>query len=84
MYSCISIKITWKTWYNTKKKSSYKEQCTIKVKKYLNEITGIQGYIYREYARTLKVKKVYEKTMDSDFFEKCFKEMFLKNLKKIK
>ena len=72
---------------------------------YIDE-TGIQGYIYREYARALKGKKVYEKisgkkyhrinivagkcgdkiisplvyekTMDSDFFEKWFKEMFLK------
>ncbi len=51
-----------------------KEQCPIKVRKYLNEIkdvskkdivyideTGIQGYIYREYGRALKGKKVYDK-----------------------
>lgn len=94
-----------------KKTTSYKNQCQVKVKKYLNEIkdipqndivyideTGIQGYIYREYARALKGKKVYakiavkkyqminivavkcgekiisplmyEKIMDSKFFEK--------------
>ena len=105
--------------YNTKKKTtSYKEQCKEKVNKYLNEIknfseedivyideTGIQGYIYREYARAIRGKKVYDKIpgkkykrtnivagkcgdkiisplvydkiMDSKFFEKWFKEMFL-------
>ena len=61
--------------YNTKKKTtSYKEQCKEKVNKYLNEIknfseedivyideTGIQGYIYREYARAIRGKKVYDK-----------------------
>ena len=61
--------------YNTKKKTtSYKEQCIEKVKKYLNEIknfreedivyideTGIQGYVYREYARAIRGKKVYDK-----------------------
>ena len=61
--------------YNTKKKTtSYKEQCREKVKKYLNEIknfreedivyideTGIQGYVYREYARAIRGKKVYDK-----------------------
>ena len=75
LHSCSSIKSAQKTWYNTKKKTtSYKEQCPIKVKKYLNEIkdiskddivyideTGIQGYIYREYGRALKGKKVYDK-----------------------
>ena len=105
--------------YNTKKKTtSYKEQCIEKVKKYLNEIknfreedivyideTGIQGYVYREYARAIRGKKVYDKIpckkykrtnivagkcgdkiisplvydkiMNSKFFEKWFKEMFL-------
>ena len=71
---------------------------------YIDE-TGIQGYIYREYARTLRGKKVYdkipgkkykrtnivagksgdkiisplvyEKIMDSEFFEVWFKDMFL-------
>ncbi|MFQ9067291.1 MAG: transposase [Romboutsia timonensis] len=84
--------------YNTKKKTtSYKEQCKEKVNKYLNEIknfseedivyideTGIQGYIYREYARAIKGKKVYDKIMDSKFFEKWFKEMFLNEVEKNK
>ena len=110
--------------YNTKKKTtSYKEQCKEKVNKYLNEIknfseedivyideTGIQGYIYREYARAIRGKKVYDKIpgkkykrtnivagkcgdkiisplvydkiMDSKFFEKWFKEMFLNEVEK--
>ena len=78
---------------------------------YIDE-TGIQGYIYREYGRALKGKKVYdkiagkkyhrinivagkcgdkiisplvyEKIMDSEFFEKWFKEMFLKEIKENK
>ena len=78
---------------------------------YIDE-TGIQGYIYREYGRALKGKKVYdkitgkkyhrinivagkcgdkiisplvyEKIMDSEFFEKWFKEMFLKEVKENK
>ena len=108
-----------KTKYNTKKKTtSYKEKCQEKVDKYLNEIkdldkndivyideTGIQGYIYREYARAFRGKKiydkipgkkykrtnivagkcgdkiiaplVYDKIMDSEFFEEWFKVMFL-------
>ena len=112
--------------YNTKKKTtSYKEQCKEKVNKYLNEIknfseedivyideTGIQGYIYREYARAIRGKKVYDKIpgkkykrtnivagkcgdkiisplvydkiMDSKFFEKWFKEMFLNEVEKNK
>ena len=97
--------------YNTKKKTtSYKEQCKEKVNKYLNEI--IQGYIYREYARAIRGKKVYDKIpgkkykrtnivagkcgdkiisplvydkiMDSKFFEKWFKEMFLNEVEKNK
>ncbi len=101
-----------------KKTTSYKKQCPKKVEKYLDEIkdfkkeyiiyideTGIQGYIYREYARAVKDKKiydkiqgkkykrtsivsgkccnkiisalVYEKTMTSEFFEKCFKYICL-------
>ena len=93
--------------------------------KYLNEIknfseedlvyideTGIQGYIYREYARAIRGKKVYDKIpgkkykrtnivagkcgdkiisplvydkiMDSKFFEKWFKEMFLNEVEKNK
>lgn len=96
-----------------------------KNKKYLNEIkyfkeedivyideTGIQGYIYREYARAVRGKKVYDKIpgkkykrinivagkcvdkiisplvydkiMDSEFFEKWFKEMFLKEVEENK
>mgnify|MGYP000556614140 CR=1 FL=1 len=68
-----------------------------KVNKYLNEIknfseedivyideTGIQGYIYREYARAIRGKKVYDKIMDSKFFEKWFKEMFLNEVEKNK
>ena len=112
--------------YNTKKKTtSYKEQCKEKVKKYLNEIknfreedivyideTGIQGYVYREYARAIRCKKVYDKIpgkkykrtnivagkcgdkiisplvydkiMDSKFFEKWFKEMFLNEVEENK
>ena len=108
-----------KTKYNTKKKTtSYKEKCQEKVDKYLNEIkdldkndivyideTGIQGYIYREYARAFRGKKIYDKVpgkkykrtnivagkcgdkiiaplvydkiMDSEFFEEWFKVMFL-------
>ena len=78
---------------------------------YIDE-TGIQGYIYREYGRALRGKKVYdkisgkkyhrinivagkcgdkiisplvyEKVMDSEFFEKWFKEMFLKEVKENK
>ena len=78
---------------------------------YIDE-TGIQGYIYREYGRALRGKKVYdkisgkkyhrinivagkcndkiisplvyEKVMDSEFFEKWFKEMSLKEVKENK
>ncbi|MGL5507932.1 MAG: IS630 family transposase [Paraclostridium sp.] len=64
-----------KTRNNTKKKTtSYKEQCPEKVEKYLAEIkdmpkediiyideTGIEEYIYREYARAPKGEKVYDK-----------------------
>lgn len=64
-----------KTGNNTKKKAtSYKEQCPKKVEKYLEEIrdipkediiyldeTGIDEYIYREYARAPKGEKVYAK-----------------------
>ncbi|MGL5085473.1 MAG: IS630 family transposase [Clostridium sp.] len=60
---------------NTKKKTtSYKEQCPEKVEKYLSEIsgipkediiyldeTGIENYIYREYARAPRGEKVHAK-----------------------
>nr|WP_288306570.1 IS630 family transposase [uncultured Romboutsia sp.] len=78
---------------------------------YIDE-TGIQGYIYREYGRAVRGKKVYDKIpgkkykrinivagkcvdkiisplvydkiMDSEFFEKWFKEMFLKEVEENK
>ena len=44
----------------------------------------MQGYVYREYAEAIRGKKVYDKIMDSKFFEKWFKEMFLNELEENK